>query len=103
MNFPSYKSPAESSHVGDASFAASLADVPQRAARKQVAKRWCLLAAGVLLMSGWAAQAQLAAGAPPIAANTLPSGARPAPDAPSILICPEGSARVCMHGVCFCT
>ena len=103
MNFPSFKAPVEPGQMGDHSFAASIADVPRRSARKYAAKRWCMVAAGVLLMSGWAAQAQLAAGAPPMAANTLPSAARPAAGAPSMLTCPEDSPRICTPHGCFCT
>ena len=103
MNFLSFRSQFGSDPMGDRSSAASLADVPRRSARKQAAKRWCMVAAGVLLMSGWAAQAQLAAGAPPMAANTLPSAARPAAGAPSMLTCPEDSPRICTPHGCFCT
>ena len=103
MNFPSFKAPVESGQLGNPSFAASSADVAPRLARTYAAKRWCMVAAGVLLMSGWAAQAQLAARALPMAATTLPSAARPAADAPSILKCPEGSSKICTpRGGCHC-
>lgn len=103
MNFPSFKAPVEPGQMGDHSFAASIADVPRRSATKYVAKRWCMVAAGVLLMSGWAAQAQLAARALPMAATTLPSAARPAAGVPSMLTCPEDSPRICTPHGCFCT
>ena len=103
MNFPSFKAPVESGQLGDPSFAASIADAPRRSARTYAAKRWCMVAAGALLMSGWAAQAQLAARALPMAATTLPSAARPAAGAPTILTCPEDSPRICTPHGCFCT
>lgn len=102
MNFLSLKSLVESDQLCGTASAATRADAAQSLARKRLAKRWGVLAAGALLMSGWVAQAQTAADSQAVAARTLPSAATPAPHPASLLRCPEDSPRICTPHGCYC-
>ena len=95
MNFPSFEPLVQHNDLA--------ADAGKESAAKRRAKRWCMAAVGALLMSGWAAHAQLGNGSAPIAARTLPTASTPAQRPAPLLRCPDGSPRICTPHGCYCT